>query len=386
MTREEIDQIIAENIRTNGQGEITAEVMAQVLVSMLDYTDTQSEDFATLVQALADTFQSWADELARQLNDKMDDTKQAALDAKAAAQSADTKSGEAKQAALDAKDSADSAKTLANNASAKAGWAKSSSDAAKTAAEAAAQAATGAETKAGQAKDSADLAKQSADDAKTMAQDAKTAGQHAADYALEAKTQAQSASTNASQAKTAANGAKDAINEAADGLAEALEIIRNGNGDSVVLPDGTKFKESTFTHLPAGLDFSLVHDGVSLFEGCEYLEEVTATISVTDATSAFRGCYALRTLSNFSMQGDATGIFDMCDMLEDVSNVSFDTTALDISSVYGLTSTSLAAIVNGLVAQTSPATLTVSQSQYDEIVLQGLDTVAQGKGWTIATY
>lgn len=119
MTREEIEQIIRENIRTNGRGEITARVMAGVLESFVNYTDTQAEDFAELCRQLAAAFNAlvvemegrfetkaealeaameafcsdllnnhfipWAEGLAGSLSDKMDLTKEAAEAARAAA-------------------------------------------------------------------------------------------------------------------------------------------------------------------------------------------------------------------------------------------------------------------------------------------------------------
>lgn len=63
MTREEIEQIIAANIRTNGRGEITAKVMAGVLSSFVDYTDSLSEKFVAMCNALADSFTVLVEEM-----------------------------------------------------------------------------------------------------------------------------------------------------------------------------------------------------------------------------------------------------------------------------------------------------------------------------------
>ncbi len=150
MTRQEIEEIIARNIRTNGRGEITARVMAGVLYDFLAYTDTLAEDFAALCNALADAFtvlvtqmegdmeaanaelerkfeteagvlegrfeafctdllenkfEPWAEgmegrfqQLAEALLQRMGETKSAAQDAKGAANDAKTASGEAKEA------------------------------------------------------------------------------------------------------------------------------------------------------------------------------------------------------------------------------------------------------------------------------------------------
>ena len=193
MTKQEIEEIIRRNIRTNGRGEITARVMAGVLESFVAYTDSEEDKFAILCRELAAAFnllvqemenkfenkadaleaaleqfcsnlltvnfQPWAEALAGALTDKMDLTKSAADNAKTAADGA-------KDKAIDAKNAADNAKTAADNA-----------------------------------KTAADNAKTAADDAKAVA----------------------------GEAKTAANGAKTAIDDASDGVAAALDAILLGN-------------------------------------------------------------------------------------------------------------------------------------------------------------
>lgn len=72
MTREEIEQIIKQNIRTNGRGEITAKVMAGVLASFVEYTDGLSAEFVALCNALADAFTAQVGELETKFEGKAD--------------------------------------------------------------------------------------------------------------------------------------------------------------------------------------------------------------------------------------------------------------------------------------------------------------------------
>lgn len=195
MTREEIEQIIRENIRTNGRGEITAKVMAGVLESFVNYTDTQAEDFAELCRQLAAAFNTLVQEMEGRFETKAD----------------------ALEAAMEAFCS-----DLLNNhfipwAEGLAGSLSDKMDLTKAAAEAARDAALEAKAASLEGKAAADQAGAKADDAKTAA--------------LEAKA----GSILAAEKSTAA---KAAIDSAADGIAEALLIIREGNTEGPVSYDG----------------------------------------------------------------------------------------------------------------------------------------------------
>ena len=405
MTRDEIERIISENIRTNGRGEITAVVMAGVLHDFVSYTDTLNEDFQSLVNTLADAFtvlveqmegdvetkmtaletafedfttdlldnhfEPWANQLATALQAKMDDVKAAALAAKTAAEGADSKAGEAKDAALQAKAAADDAST-------KAGDAKDAALLAKAASE-------DASTKSGEAK-------AAALDASGKATDAKTAAQAADAKAALAKASADEASTKSGEAKTAALEAKAAINSKGDGIEEALEVILAGNQDPahVVLPDGVKFTEVGSTTLPAGLDFSQVRNGDKLFSNCENLTELPSGLNLTTAQQLAQGCYALVTISGLTVTAPGEelatdGAFSFCSSLENVSDVSFDVEAISFRDCSTLTAASLAAIVNGLVQGTGTRTLEVSSYSYDIMDQEGLVAAATAKGWTVVS-
>lgn len=195
MTREEIEQIIRENIRTNGRGEITARVMAGVLESFVNYTDTQAEDFAELCRQLAAAFNALVQEMEGRFETKAD----------------------ALEAAMEAFCS-----DLLNNHFIP--WA---------------------EGLAGSLSDKMDLTKEAADAAKAAALEAKAAsleGKAAADQAGakadEAKTAALDAKAGANVASEKSTAAKAAIDSAADGIAEALLIIREGNKDDDIIKDG----------------------------------------------------------------------------------------------------------------------------------------------------
>ncbi len=278
MTRQEIEEIIRSNIRTNGRGEITARVMAGVLDSFVTYTEGQADAFAELCRQLAASFNAlveemegkfedksealeaaleqfcsdllnnhfipWADGLAQSLSDKMDTAKDAALDAM-------TASTEAKDAALTAVEKSNEAKTAALDAKALAQSAADKADDARTAA-------LGAKASADDAKTAADGAKASADGAKTAADGA----------------------------KESADDAKDAINDAADGIAEALEIIREGNvrQEPFVVPDGMCFAGSSIEEFPEIFDFTHITQGcvrgewnmTGIFENCMNLKKAPA--------------------------------------------------------------------------------------------------------------
>lgn len=235
MTKEEIEQIIRDNIKTNGRGEITARVMAGVLESFVAYTDSQADAFEGLCRALAAAFEVLVTELEGKF-----ETKAEALEAAFEAFTTNLLENqfepwaenlasvltqlmrETKAAALDAKDAALLAKTAAEGASTASGQAK-------TAAETAA-------TKSTQAKDAADTAatksteaKTAAEGAQTKATEAKTAAEGADTKAGEAKAAALDAKAESTLAKTAANGAKTAIENTSDGIAGALDAILLGN-------------------------------------------------------------------------------------------------------------------------------------------------------------
>ena len=187
MTREEIEQIIRENIRTNGRGEITARVMAGVLESFVLYTDTQAEDFAELCRQLAAAFNALVVEMEGRFETK----------------------AEALEAAMEAFCS-----DLLNNHFIP--WA---------------------EGLAGSLSDKMDLTKEAADAAKAAALEAKAASNLAKTAAGDAKDAALDAKDNAALAAEKSTAAKAAIDAAADGIAEALNIIREGNTDDPVIYD-----------------------------------------------------------------------------------------------------------------------------------------------------
>lgn len=187
MTREEIEQIIRENIRTNGRGEITARVMAGVLESFVLYTDTQAEDFAELCRQLAAAFNALVVEMEGRFETK----------------------AEALEAAMEAFCS-----DLLNNHFIP--WA---------------------EGLAGSLSDKMDLTKEAADAAKAAALEAKAASNLAKTAAGDAKDAALDAKDNAALAAEKSTAAKAAIDSAADGIAEALNIIREGNTDEPVIYD-----------------------------------------------------------------------------------------------------------------------------------------------------
>lgn len=337
MTKEEIEVIIAQNIRTNGRGEITARVMAGVLYDFVAYVDTSTDDFEELVRAMADAysalveemegkfedkadaleaafeafssalltdqFEPWADALARALTAKMndakaaaDDAKTAALDAKASAQSAAGKSDDAKTAALEGK-------AAAQTASGKADDAKTAAVDAKTAAQSA-------DTKAGEAKAAALEAKSAAQTASGKADDAKTAS-------LEGKAEA-------TLAKTAANGAKNAIDAAADGIVEALAIIRAGNQNPIFfVEDGIAFGGSTFQSVPNNFDFSRLTVASNLFKSCESLQAAPLAVFENMATEGLFGyCSALTSVDGLVIKDNTRkihrGMFSFCFSLANV--------------------------------------------------------------------
>ena len=231
MTKEEIEEIIRNNIKTNGRGEITARVMAGVLESFVSYTDSQADAFEALCRALAASFSALVTEMEGRFETKAD-ALEAAFEAfttdllenhfepwaETLASTLTQLMRETKAAALDAKTAALDAKTAADGASTASGQAKAAADAAAA--------------DASDAKDASILAKVAAE----TASDGAVAAAQKAEYA---KTSADAAAENAAAAKVAAEGAEtaaenaeDAIIDTADGIAEALEIIKNGNTDA----------------------------------------------------------------------------------------------------------------------------------------------------------
>lgn len=400
MTREEIEQIIAQNIKTNGRGEITAQVMAGVLNSFISYTDTLTEDYTALVNSLSDSFrvlveeledkfevkaeavekamedfckdllenhfEPWADALAAELKTLMADTKAAALAAKTAAEGASTKSGEAKDAAL-------LAKTAAEDASTKSDDAKAAALAAKAAAEDASVKSTDAKTAAEDASAKAVLTKEAADAAKEEAHVAALRSQNAVNAAS-------SASTNARQAK-------EAILETGDGIADALSVLRRGNLDGVPLPDGVKFAQVGVEELPAGLDFSAVRNGNELFRESA-LRVLPEGLNLTDAMAMCESCESLETINGLTITGSdysTDHAFTYCHALTNVTNVTFDVPEISFADSPYLTAASLTAIVDGLVAGSDTRTLTVSSVSYAVMEEEGLVTLATDKGWTVVS-
>ncbi len=189
MTREEIEQIIKKNIRTNGRGEITARVMAGVLESFVTYTDSQTAAFQALCEALADSFSALVEEMEGKFESKAD-----ALEAAMEAFCTD----------LLENHFIPWAEGLAGSLSDKMDLTKAAAEAAKTAADG--------------AKASSDLAKEYAQSADRNAFEAKN-------NSLNAKISADIAATHSLQTK-------EKIAAVEDDVTEALNIIREGNQDA----------------------------------------------------------------------------------------------------------------------------------------------------------
>ena len=252
MTREEIEQIIRQNIRTNGRGEISARVMAGVLTSFVEYTDTLSADFIRLCNALADAFTVQVGELEEKFEGKAD----------------------ALEAAFEA-----FVNDLLNNHFEP--WAETLANDLKALMRETKAAAVEASTKAGGARTAAETAAGKADEAKAASMQAKAAADNASDKAVLAKSAAD-------DAKTAADGAKAAIDTAADGIAEALDLIRDGNTKALpfVVPDGMSFAGSDIEEFPENMDFSQITKVAiasiyggwpkGIFEECENLTKLPA--------------------------------------------------------------------------------------------------------------
>lgn len=254
MTRDEIEQIIRENIRTNGRGEITARVMAGVLESFVNYTDSQAETFAALCEQLAVSFSALVTEMEGKF-----ETKAEALEA----------SFEAFTTALLEEHFEPWAENLASTLTE---LMRATKDAAETAAE-----------KAAEAKAASLQAKAAADAA-------------SADSAL-AKGAAEDAAVKSAQAK-------DAIDVAADGISEALEIIREGNQNSkIVVPNGLKFGNSALSEYPSDrFDFSNVIDFADMFSGNKNLETAPALLVVGPCPNIFTSCMALLDISEIVIE------------------------------------------------------------------------------------
>lgn len=284
MSKQEIEEIIRKYIRPNGHGEITAKVMAGVLEAFVSYTDSEEDKFAELCRELAAAFAALVEDMEGKFENKAD----------------------ALEAALELfctnllnNEFVPWAEGLSRSLSDKMDLTKGAADDAKTASLDAKSAAEGAYTKAGEAK---------------------TAAQDAADKSLQAKTAADTASSKSDAAKTAADGAKAAIDEAADGVDEALEILR-GIAPFMV-PSGVKFGGSSVTEFPASMDFSDVHDGNSLFQGCSSLQKAPA-VSVSKANMMFQGCSQLTDVDDVVIDitdtlNDNNSIFASCMALQTV--------------------------------------------------------------------
>lgn len=250
MTREEIEQIIKTNIRTNGRGEITARVMAGVLTSFVTYTDTLSADFAALVNAIADAFTVTVEELEEKFQ-----TEAAALEAKF----------EGRADSLESAFEAFCRDLLENHF-------------------------------------------------EPWADNLATALLEKMDLTMAAADAAKAAASTAAEKSTAA---KTAIDEAADGVAEALDIIRRGNQDPViVVPNGLKFGFSELTEYPADkFDFSQVTNWDGMFADNQGLLKAPAVVVEAEMVN---------------------GLFYDCPVLADVSEIRIKTTSSGSSLMQNL--------------------------------------------------
>ena len=95
-----------------------------------------------------------------------------------------------------------------------------------------------------------------------------------------------------------------------------------GSGGKVVLVDGTKFANSTFTEIPENLDFSEVTDFNSMFRYCENLTTVPSldTSNCTNFSNMFRYCENLTTVGNLDTSNgtDFSYMFNYCQNLTSV--------------------------------------------------------------------
>ena len=76
------------------------------------------------------------------------------------------------------------------------------------------------------------------------------------------------------------------------------EITTGGGSSTFVVPDGMKFRESTFTELPNGMDFSNVTNMSNMFFGCTSLTTIPLinTSNVTNMYNMFYYCNKLTTI------------------------------------------------------------------------------------------
>lgn len=109
-------------------------------------------------------------------------------------------------------------------------------------------------------------------------------------------------------------------NEGIDGYNEVIVNVTTPT-DVYMVTDGVKFKESTFTTLPEGLDFSNVTELNETFKNCAKLTEINInTSNVTELNYTFEGCTNLETIGELdcSKVDTVIGAFGECINLQNL--------------------------------------------------------------------
>jgi len=181
--------------------------------------------------------------------------------------------------------------------------------------------------------------------------------------------------------------------------------------------DGVKFKGSTFTSIPAGLDFSNVTNFgsmfydcynlrtvplidtskgtnfISMFSNCSRLTEILQldTSNGTSFDTMFRYCSNLKTITQLDLSSATTsinGMFNNCPVLDDVTFVGSINVSFSLEYVTSLNYNSVKSILIACSNTTKPITsktLTFSKTLTDQNgELAALVADCNTKGWTIS--
>lgn len=163
------------------------------------------------------------------------------------------------------------------------------------------------------------------------------------------------------------------------------------SGCKVVLPNGTKFRTSTFSTLPEGFDFSNITDFAQMFLSCINLTSVSLldTSKGTYFSSMFEYCRLLTTIPQLDVSKGTrlNSMFSGCRNLTDVTFVGSINDDIDFSSCTKLTYESIKSILTACSATTNTdaktlkfnITLTDNNGE-----LAALVTTCTSKGWTIS--
>lgn len=205
----------------------------------------------------------------------------------------------------------------------------------------------------------------------------------------------------------------------------------------VTLPNGTKFKDSTFEELPDGFDFSEITDASYMFSNCKNLLDAEITIdasNITNMSYMFENCSHIVLpphIINSSNVTDMSGMFNYCSMLDyvlemDTSNVTnmsnmflncsslttvpaFDTSNvasmnymfrycttitnlggfiglkvnLDLSPSDLITRESMLNVFNEAATITNGYSISISQTVYDRLTEDDI-AIAVAKGWNVS--